>query len=667
MPDDSLASITSTLEIESLENENLNTNELTPQIDDSSVSHEQSKEVKSITDKNPDTNEVIAEIKDKSVSHKSSEEIEHPEDRDLETISTIHEVKESDNLPITEEVESHENKDVDSESLTSQVIELFNSPVFSFSSLEIKSRDNDKKSLDKFSSEDRDSVISIEDEESKLEVLNDDSISKETHYSEISTKENGILSDDSFDISKSLAIDDSDEDVCKDKVGVDLQKENIVPNSNETEKVCDNKDEEPKLNDDEISSHESIIDTPTSKRLVAEPKIIQPSTPKHGEKKELVSDRSVIVPLTTKKIVIDLLEAMEIVAPDLEKKTVFTKKLKELTLSGIENLEKNTRLMEKLEKLKLKILKFKEEANKKKKDVIEEISEKRSRRTHYDHSLHDDAALILIQNLFEAMSEILEEDKNIRTGKGYTIRDKSRENSIHRSKSRSPRPETAQPCSDFIHKNDFTDFKGNNSCGDEDKENNNDDANNNDKNDSNDRKPPPPSDGGSPFSLKVNTEKNGNNIDKDVDKPTTNDFSWESWPMIPRVSSCGVENNKSTVHNNNEEVNLSATKNPNKIFQQDRVEEMKDSNGISYNLPSANSSSEQTFETNDKCEVFFNSTIKVTNHDDLSNYNRSEDVDKSNISTLWLWYPVSSGYKAILWVSSLFNSFQPGGEEPSQR
>ena len=84
-------------------------------------------------------------------------------------------------------------------------------------------------------------------------------------------------------------------------------------------------------------------------------------------------------------------------------------------------------------------------------------------------------------------------------------------------------------------------------------------------------------------------------------------------------------------------------------------------------LQSVNSSTEQMFETNDKCEVFFNSTINVKDIDDLSSSNRSEGVEKSDISTLWLWYPVSSGYKAILWASSLFNSFQPGYEDPSQR
>lgn len=122
--------------------------------------------------------------------------------------------------------------------------------------------------------------------------------------------------------------------------------------------------------------------------------------------------------LSRKKVVVDILEAMEVVAPDMEEKTKLSLKVEELAASTSEKNINKSVLLAKLDKLRNKLKEFQENAFHRKLTSLEKMQELENR-GHYDHSSLDEKTLKQLENLFHAVNRVLQADKDMRTGKGY--------------------------------------------------------------------------------------------------------------------------------------------------------------------------------------------------------------------------------------------------------
>ncbi|XP_063608026.1 uncharacterized protein LOC134782458 [Penaeus indicus] len=122
--------------------------------------------------------------------------------------------------------------------------------------------------------------------------------------------------------------------------------------------------------------------------------------------------------LSRKKVVVDILEAMEVVAPDMDEKTKLSQKVEELAAITSEKIENKSVLLAKLDKLKNKLKEFQENAFHRKLTSLEKMQELENR-GHYDHSSLDEKTLKHLENLFHAVNRVLQADKDMRTGKGY--------------------------------------------------------------------------------------------------------------------------------------------------------------------------------------------------------------------------------------------------------
>lgn len=138
---------------------------------------------------------------------------------------------------------------------------------------------------------------------------------------------------------------------------------------------------------------------------------------KINEKTLPSQDTTLHVHLGNKNIEVDLLEAMEVVAPDLERKTLLLRKIEKFKTSTI-NSEKQNMVREKLRRLKNKIKSFQEHASQKKKSSLRKMEEL-AKRGHYDHSFVDEKTLKHLEMLFQAMNDVLQADKDFRTGKSF--------------------------------------------------------------------------------------------------------------------------------------------------------------------------------------------------------------------------------------------------------
>lgn len=117
-----------------------------------------------------------------------------------------------------------------------------------------------------------------------------------------------------------------------------------------------------------------------------------------------------------KNVVIDLLEAMEVVTPNIEGK-ILLEKLEKLTGINLENLEKQSVILERVKKLKNRLKSFHEKAAMKKQTSIKKMEEL-ANRDHYAPVFGDEKTLIQLELLFQAMRNVLQADRDMRTGKG---------------------------------------------------------------------------------------------------------------------------------------------------------------------------------------------------------------------------------------------------------
>ncbi|KAK7083940.1 hypothetical protein SK128_028519 [Halocaridina rubra] len=139
------------------------------------------------------------------------------------------------------------------------------------------------------------------------------------------------------------------------------------------------------------------------------------TTEKEKIPSNITLDTSLQVQRGNKTVLVDLLEAMEIVAPDLDKPTILSKSIEKLSQKAISELEKKTVLSDKLTKLRDRLRVFQRHALQKKEMSLQKMQEL-ERRSRYDN--YDAQTTILLDRLFEAMREVLQADKDMRTGKG---------------------------------------------------------------------------------------------------------------------------------------------------------------------------------------------------------------------------------------------------------
>lgn len=132
--------------------------------------------------------------------------------------------------------------------------------------------------------------------------------------------------------------------------------------------------------------------------------------------KKIMSDKSIHVDIGGKKVSIDLLEAMEVVAPDLEKKSLLLRKIEELNEKLLKGNGGQNALLQKLQKVRHKLKSFHQEASMRREQSIKQM-EQLSNRDHYHHMNIDDKTLSQLEMLFEAMRYVLQADKDMRTGK----------------------------------------------------------------------------------------------------------------------------------------------------------------------------------------------------------------------------------------------------------
>lgn len=131
---------------------------------------------------------------------------------------------------------------------------------------------------------------------------------------------------------------------------------------------------------------------------------------------ETMSDMSLHVNVGGKEVHVDLLEAMEVVAPDLEKKTLLLRKIEELNEKIQSDNEKKGIILQQLWKLRHKLKSFREQANLRREHSRQHMEELATR-DHYRHMNIDEKTLTQLEMLFEAMRYVLQADKDMRTGK----------------------------------------------------------------------------------------------------------------------------------------------------------------------------------------------------------------------------------------------------------
>lgn len=152
------------------------------------------------------------------------------------------------------------------------------------------------------------------------------------------------------------------------------------------------------------------------------------------EKNESLPDMKVEVILGSKKVIVDLLEAMEVISPELEQKTVLLQKVEKWAEAALKDIDDNTEFIQKVKKICSKIEKFKERAKNKKIQslrIMEEMEKQTNKEEelkpriefgHYDHSGGlDERTLLMLEKFLFTMKDVIDKDKDMRTGRGYSI------------------------------------------------------------------------------------------------------------------------------------------------------------------------------------------------------------------------------------------------------
>lgn len=141
--------------------------------------------------------------------------------------------------------------------------------------------------------------------------------------------------------------------------------------------------------------------------------------------------------LRFKKVVIDLLEAIEVVSPEYDEKSILTQKIEQL----VDKLEitnsKKHKLVKKLQALSVRTKLFMERAAEKKQESFKIMNEF-ERKHYYDNLASDEPNILHFLGLLLAINEILKVDKDMRTGKDLAKREKLEREYLFNSSESSP-------------------------------------------------------------------------------------------------------------------------------------------------------------------------------------------------------------------------------------
>ncbi|XP_068239455.1 uncharacterized protein [Palaemon carinicauda] len=151
--------------------------------------------------------------------------------------------------------------------------------------------------------------------------------------------------------------------------------------------------------------------------MISKSKKIEPSPSKKVSTSN--GDKSLHVKHGSKVVEIDILEGMEVMAPDLDEKTALSKNVEKFTLRAIEELESKEVLVKQLKYIKRKFKLFKEHAVERKETSMKKMEELETR-SRYEAL--DNQTQKHLERLFDAMREVLQADKEMRTGKGLLSR-----------------------------------------------------------------------------------------------------------------------------------------------------------------------------------------------------------------------------------------------------
>ncbi|XP_066961496.1 uncharacterized protein [Macrobrachium rosenbergii] len=364
------------------------------------------------------------------------------------------------------------------------------------------------------------------------------------------------------------------------------------------------------------------------------------------------ADKSLQVHLGGKVVEVDILEGIEVVAPDLDKKTALSKNVEKLATKAFEELENRTVLVERIKSIRRKLKLFKKHAIEKKQISLKKMEEFENR-SRYEP--FDDQTQKHLERLFDAMREVLQADKDMRTGKGLMSSssvhvDEGKVHSSYESDARDPCNHTSfviqvEQASDH---EDVGILSNEKECSDSPVEKNSSEKDKASKKESksSDDPPPPPSqpsvsgeladsvtESESAEEVASSEIETYNGIDT-VDYDQQNHFSYyvrKSWLSIPnpmgwweQKKKVGIEVMPSIKEEN--EVNDSEN------YVNSIVSQVWYIVGLRWVL---STNSEPSADGKDLSEE--KAVSKLDSNDKEDNYS-------------WYWYPVSGAYRLYLWV-----------------
>ncbi|KAG7162226.1 StAR-related lipid transfer protein 7-like [Homarus americanus] len=393
---------------------------------------------------------------------------------------------------------------------------------------------------------------------------------------------------------------------------------------------------------------------------------------KIGKMPSSTSDRVLHVHLGNKNVAVDLLEGMEVVAPDLESESLLLKKIEKIKADTCSDFGNHNLVMTKVKDIKNMIKLFQEHALKKKEKSMKKMEEL-AHRDHYHHSGADEKTLKHLEMLFQAMRDVLRADKDLRTGKGLMgvyaeheekdLPDTDKQNSASTESSKSythsqdldnsRHPETRGK--DSATPNGEKDLQLTSDKGEQKQSGNKDSQ-------PPDQPPPPPHDSGglsSSGTLELPPEGVGTTTNADIAAYsnqrneanfTENESevlnSWSSWIYIPNISALWNSGNKVCTNGSTSADDAD-----------------KQSTNDMYNETNSKSFTAQVWYIVGLGWIFHTETkFIIEDHGEQGNKLQMK-VDENLVSknicdkdsdrdAKWYWYPVNGVYRVYAWVFS---------------
>ncbi|KAK4327351.1 hypothetical protein Pmani_002179 [Petrolisthes manimaculis] len=357
-----------------------------------------------------------------------------------------------------------------------------------------------------------------------------------------------------------------------------------------------------------------------------------------------------------KNVVIDLLEAMEVVTPSVEG-NILLKKLEKLTGISLEDLEKQSVIIERIKKLKNKLKSFHEKATMKKQTSIRKMQEL-SNRDHYGPLLGDEKTLIQLELFLLAMRDVIQADRDMRTGKGL-MNNNEEGNNVVTENPLTNNLSCVSPCNGCEHEEKCESNSTENEVNDKQKRRKGKTSH---KPKPPDDPPPPPPPSSPNMGSSTNYEANnqsdnkresGDREDQDGNNTMSNHESGKSissWLGLPYIFTWRDTENKNS---NPEPSSLSGD--PSVII------DATDKPDLQLNEQEANSFIAQAwyvvglgwiFHTENKTDIQDEDSVEIfAHHKQENSYVSKSDCDETQ-SSKWYWYPVTGVSRLYSWVFS---------------